>query len=334
MRLEHFKYIVEIARSKSMSKASKKLYITQPALSTAIQNLEEELGFRLFNRLATGVELTDKGAEVLKIAEEVVEQMERIHQLGCEDHENEVGNLKLAAVPVFCNSLMIPLIKSMQREYPHINANVLELRPHKILPALASGVVDLVVGSYSQSTKEEIFQFAAKENIIIEPVLDDDMVCFLNRNHPLARNESISAEELEGDTPAYFNDYVYMSSYEQQQPKVGQNETQKSCYKFSESGSIKKAVSKGIAYAVLPSLMAHDDIYISSGMVIPVPLKNTDVKLTNYIAYSAYGCKTNAMKQTTDMIRKLYKQVEKSREKQRKAEKEECNGENNFLICY
>ena len=43
MRLEHFNYIIEIARYKSMSKASKQLFITQPSLSTAIQSLEEEL---------------------------------------------------------------------------------------------------------------------------------------------------------------------------------------------------------------------------------------------------------------------------------------------------
>ena len=61
MRLEHFQYIVEIARCKSMSKASKKLFITQPSLSTAIQGLETELGFQIFKRSASGVALTDKG---------------------------------------------------------------------------------------------------------------------------------------------------------------------------------------------------------------------------------------------------------------------------------
>lgn len=81
MRLEHFQYIVEIARCKSMSKASKKLYITQPSLSTAIQNLEEELGFQIFKRSASGVTLTDKGESLLKIAEEIVRQLEQVKEL-------------------------------------------------------------------------------------------------------------------------------------------------------------------------------------------------------------------------------------------------------------
>ena len=75
MRLEHFQYVVEIAHCKSMSKPSKKLYITQPSLSTAIQNLEEELGFQIFKRSASGVALTEKGEEFFKIADEMVKQL-------------------------------------------------------------------------------------------------------------------------------------------------------------------------------------------------------------------------------------------------------------------
>ena len=67
MRLEHFQYVVEIAHCKSMSKASKKLYITQPSLSTAIQNLGDELGFQIFKRSASGVALTEKGEEANRL---------------------------------------------------------------------------------------------------------------------------------------------------------------------------------------------------------------------------------------------------------------------------
>ena len=81
MRLEHFQYIVEIARCKSMSKASKKLFITQPSLSTAIQGLEAELGFQIFKRSAAGVALTEKGEALLHIAEDIVFQLEQIKEL-------------------------------------------------------------------------------------------------------------------------------------------------------------------------------------------------------------------------------------------------------------
>lgn len=118
MRLEHFHYIVEIARCKSMSKASKKLYITQPSLSTAIQNLEDELGFQIFKRSASGVALTDKGEQLLEIAENIVNQLERVKELADPDTDTMV-HLNLAAVPVFCNALMIEADPIAQKKYSH-----------------------------------------------------------------------------------------------------------------------------------------------------------------------------------------------------------------------
>ena len=332
MRLEHFQYIVEIARCKSMSKASKKLYITQPSLSTAIQNLEEELGFQIFKRSAAGVALTEKGEELLKISEEMVKQLGMIKDLSDPDKES-VTTLNLAAVPVFCNSMMIDLIQLLRKNHPHINVNIMELRPTKILSALISGQADLAIGTFSPSTKEQVFQEAAKHNITIEPLYEDEMYCFLHRNHPLARNTSVTFEDLiSGDTiPAFFNDYALMGSYEGLQQI--DTEFSDNYYSFTDRASIKKAVSKGLAYAHLPHLMAYDDIYVTSGMIIPVPLADADVSLTNYLAYSARNPLPKSAKLTMELIRQLYKRVEEKRNaERRKIEKELSDKHNQYLL--
>lgn len=331
MRLEHFHYIVEIARCKSMSKASKKLYITQPSLSTAIQNLEEELGFQIFKRSASGVALTGKGESLLKIAEQIVAQMEQIKELSNPDADTATS-LSLAAVPVFCNALMINLIQSLKRDYPHINANIIELRPCKILPALIAGTADLAIGTYSPSTKEQIFQEAAKNNIIIEPIFDDKMCCFVHRNHPLAHSKALCMEDMENDIPALFNDFVMMESYECFQPS---NEYAKNFYSFTDRASIKKAVSKGLAYAILPRLMAYDDIYVNVGMIIPVPLIDADTTLTTYIAYSSRNNLPKASTLTIELIRKLYADIaQKMSEEDRKIEQQETESKHNQYLFY
>ena len=312
MRLEHFQYIVEIARCKSMSKASKKLYITQPSLSTAIQNLEDELGYQIFKRSASGVVLTDKGESLLKISEEIVAQLDKIKELSNPDNET-ITTLTLAAVPVFCNAILIDLIQILKRDHPFINVSIMELRPCKILSTLISGTSDLVIGSYSPSTKEQIFQEAAKHNIVIEPIHEDTMCCFLHRNHPLAHRKSIRQDELTDSVPALFNDYVLMESYECIQHDG--SEFTENHYSFTDRASIKKAVSKGLAYAILPQLMAYDDIYISSGMIVPVPLEDADVSLTTYIGYSARTPLPKATALTIELIRTLYQDVSKKMEK-------------------
>ncbi len=331
MRLEHFQYIVEIARCKSMSKASKKLYITQPSLSTAIQNLEDELGFQIFKRSASGVALTDKGESLLKIAETIVGQLDLVKELSNPENDT-TANLNLAAVPVFCNALMINLIQALKREHPYINANIMELRPCKILPALISGTADLAIGTYSPSTKEQTFQEATKNNLVIEPIFDDQMYCFLPRNHPLAHKRFISMDDLEDSTPAFFNDHVYMESYECHHPL--DHEYTKNYYSFTDRASIKKAISKGLAYAILPHLMAYDDIYVNSGMIIPVPLADADVSLTTYIAYSARNNLPKAATITIELIRKLYKEIARTlQETEMKIDREhQCMKNNQYLL--
>ena len=334
MRLEHFQYIVEIARCKSMSKASKKLYITQPSLSTAIQNLEEELGFQIFKRSAAGVALTDQGEELLKISEEMVKQLDMIKDLSSPDHESKAA-LNLVAVPVFCNALMIHLIQLLKRNHPNINVNIMELRPNKILPTLVSGQADSAIGTFSPSNKEQIFQEAAKNNIIIEPLYEDEMYCFLHRNHPLAQKKFVTFEELaECDTiPAFFNDHVLMDSYESVQH--ANTEYSNNYYSFSDRASIKKAVSKGLAYAVLPHLMAYDDIYVSSGMIIPVPLSDVDVSLTTYIAYSSRNILPKSAKLTIELIRQMYQDIAtKHAADKKKIKQEDITCKNNQYLLY
>lgn len=333
MRLEHFQYVVEIARCKSMSKASKKLFITQPSLSTAIQNLEDELGFQIFKRSASGVALTEKGEALLRISEEMVKHLETIKELSNPDNE-AISTLNLAAVPVFCNALMIDLIQRLKKNHPHINVNIIELRPNKILQTLVSGQADLAIGTYSPSNKEQTFQEAAKNNLIVEPIFEDSMYCFLHRNHPLARKESVTFEDIvESDTiPAFFNDHALMDSYEsvqQANTEYGHN-----YYSFTDRASIKKAVSKGLAYAVLPHLMAYDDVYVNSGMIIPVPLADADVMLTTYIAYSSRNILPKSAKLTIEIIRQMYAEIDAVREATIKRQQREKTAINNQFLLY
>ncbi len=311
MRLEHFQYIVEIARCKSMSKASKKLFITQPSLSTAIQSLEAELGFSIFKRSASGVALTDKGESMLRIAEEVVFQLEQIKELSDPDNASVV-NINIAAVPVFCNALMMDLIQQLHRDYPFINLNVLELRPCKILPALIAGTADIAIGCYHPSTKQQILQEANKNGYAIEPVFHDKMICFLPRNHPLARADRVTFRELQscGIPGALYNDHVLMDSFDcittsdAPETEIGNNS-----FSFTDRSSIKKAVSKGLAYATLPRLMAYDDIYVTSGMIIPVALADTNLQLTMFLAYPARGSLSHASTVTLNAIRTLFQKI-------------------------
>jgi len=77
----HLKYAVEIAKTKSISKAAENLYTTQPNLSRAIKDLEESLGITIFNRTSKGIEITTAGEEFLQYARRAVAQIDAIEEM-------------------------------------------------------------------------------------------------------------------------------------------------------------------------------------------------------------------------------------------------------------
>ena len=66
MNLLHLKYVVEISKTGSISKAAENLYMGQPNLSRAVRELEEEVGITIFNRTARGITVTAEGEELLR----------------------------------------------------------------------------------------------------------------------------------------------------------------------------------------------------------------------------------------------------------------------------
>ena len=76
MNITQLKYVLEVAASTSMREASTRLYVTQPALSASIRELEDELGILIFERTNKGISLTEDGREFLSYAKKVVAQYE------------------------------------------------------------------------------------------------------------------------------------------------------------------------------------------------------------------------------------------------------------------
>ena len=89
MTLTQLNYIITIAETKSINKAAEKLYVSQPSLTSAVQELEKELGLTLFYRSGRGVTLTNDGAEFLLYARQLYSQYE-----GIMDRYGKNGSLK------------------------------------------------------------------------------------------------------------------------------------------------------------------------------------------------------------------------------------------------
>lgn len=104
MNLEQFRYIKEVSQCRSISKAAKQLYLTQPTISNAIHNFEEEVGYKVFRRSNQGVELTEDGEKVMGSIDIILNEVQHIR------NTNEVsdyisGDVYVDASPLFAAPL-------------------------------------------------------------------------------------------------------------------------------------------------------------------------------------------------------------------------------------
>lgn len=141
LSLYHIFYTV--ANAGTISKAAKELYISQPAISKAIQKLEQSLQVPLFTRTSRGVHLTNEGKILYTHVRTAVDalssgedQMRRIHDLG-------MGQLRIGASTTLCRYVLLPHLQGFVKAHPHIQISI-DCRPtHEILGLLESGKIDV-----------------------------------------------------------------------------------------------------------------------------------------------------------------------------------------------
>ena len=121
MTLNELRYIVAVAQERNFRRAAEKSFISQPALSLAIQKLEEELGIRIFERGKSEISVTPVGAEIVEQAQRVMEEAGRIRELAMQGKNQLAGTLRLGiiySVGPYLLPDLVPALKKLAPEMP------------------------------------------------------------------------------------------------------------------------------------------------------------------------------------------------------------------------
>ena len=106
MELRHLRYFAAVADAGSVSRAARRLYVTQPALSRQIQDLERDLACRLFDRIGRRIVLTKDGDEILERTRRLLADAEALRERGRALGGGEAGVLRIGAVPQFIEAAL------------------------------------------------------------------------------------------------------------------------------------------------------------------------------------------------------------------------------------
>ena len=141
--LNLLKIFYTVAKEESVSKASLKLHISQPAVSQNIKMLEQEIGFSLFFRTNKGVKLTNEGNEIFNYCKAIFKQVDSLNQTLQDLSTLEAGILNIGASDTVCKYYLIDILKKFEENYPKIRYRVTNCTTNESLVLLKQHSVDV-----------------------------------------------------------------------------------------------------------------------------------------------------------------------------------------------
>lgn len=184
MDLLQLQYFCEIAKQENVSKAASALHISQPSLSKSLSSLERDLGVKLFDRVGKNIVLNRHGKLAYTEISQVLNILNNL-QLQLSDIGEACGDIKLLTLAA--TKVMPNLLLDFYLQYPNINIHIKQAATYDLQQAHDYDfVVSATPGKYDQLT-----------NI---PLLHEDIVLAVNKNHPLARKKSISLSEAANES--------------------------------------------------------------------------------------------------------------------------------------
>jgi DNA-binding transcriptional LysR family regulator len=179
-----------VARRLSFSRAADELHLTQPAVSKHIQQLEAELGVRLFHRVGKRVELTDAGRIVADYAQRVSALTEDVRRVLGELEGLRRGYLRLGASATPGLYLLPEMLARFRKKYPQVETTLVITNSADVTRRVSAGEFDMgFVGAPTETP-----------GLQVRPFVGDEIVLIVPPGHPLARQRAFAPDLLAQET--------------------------------------------------------------------------------------------------------------------------------------
>jgi LysR family transcriptional regulator for metE and metH len=186
LEVRHLRLMTAIAEEGGITRASRRLFLTQSALSHQLAGLEERLGTRLFLRLGRRMAPTPAGQRLLQSAGKLLEDLQRTEHEVMRLGSARAGVLRLATECYTCYHWVPPLLREFSRKWPDVELRIIAEATRRPLDALKEGRLDLAV--VSTPPRDRRFTTA--------PLFADELVAVMAPSHPLAGRSWLRASDF------------------------------------------------------------------------------------------------------------------------------------------
>jgi DNA-binding transcriptional LysR family regulator len=254
MMTSQLEAFLAVAEQRSVSRAARELFLTQPALSARLRNLERELGVELFVRTPKGVSLTAAGHALRPFAQRALQTLAEGRQVLTELASGEAEPLVIGAAPAAASYLLPTLVKRFQAAHPDVPVTVLTGHSEEVLEMVLRERVGL-----------GLVRDLGHRDVVTVPIFEDEIVLVVRPDHPFARAGVIRVNDLDEARLILFDKTT--SYFELTSPLFRESGfVPKGMMEVDAVETAKKMVEHGLGAALLPRSAVADEL-ASGGLV-------------------------------------------------------------------
>ena len=251
MNLHQFRFVQEaVRRNLNLTETAKALFTSQPGISKAILELEEELGIDLFVRHGKRLRrVTEPGQEVLKAIDVILREVANMKRIGEEYSKQDAGTLSIAATHTQARYVLPEPVAQLRRRFPKVQVSLHQGSPADVVQMLLDGTADIGLATESLSEPEDLVSL---------PCYEWEHVIVMRADDPLAAVEKITLEQLANETlisyhPSFTGRRRIDAAFAQRRIKPN------IALEAIDSDVIKTYVKSGLGVGIVAEMAVRDD---------------------------------------------------------------------------
>ena len=252
MKLQQLRYIWEVARHDlNVSATAQVLFTSQPGISKQIRMLEDELGIEIFSRSGKHLtHVTPAGEDILRLAGEVLHQVENIKQVGLEHCDPKKGSFSIATTHTQARYALPGVIKAFIQEYPNVALNMHQGTPMQISEMAAEWKVDFAIAT------EAIDLFT---DLVMMPCYRWNRCIVVPKDHPLCQTSFLTLENL-AQFPLVTYVFGFTGRSRLDEAFQAKELTPRVVFTASDSDVIKTYVRLGLGVGILAKMAYEPEV--------------------------------------------------------------------------
>lgn len=301
MNVSQLKYVLEVASSSSMREAATKLFISQPALSASIKELETELGILIFERTNKGISITDAGREFITYAQKVVGQYEILEERYLsKDSDKE----RFSVSTQHYNFPIRAFTEVIKKNYPDkFIFSIHETKTKDILEDVKNMKSEVGIISFSRTNEDLIKKLIKEYGLEFTPLMVKETYAYVWKDHKFAGRDEISIEEL-SEYPCVSFDQSNDSNFYLTEEAMADYDFEK-MIKSDDRATTMELIAELHGYSIGTGLLTGEDVILDGFRSIK--LKEEDPLTIGYIVRKGSTMSTYGKAYVEELLK--YKEV-------------------------